>query len=120
MKILVITDEPGTGDEPTTITVGDLRLDLVARRATRAGRCLALTAKEFSLLAALARRQSQIVSRTAITELVWNINFDTNTNLVEVAIRRLRAKLDGPDRSKLLHTIRGMGYVLEHRPEDSA
>ena len=106
--------------ESTMITVGDLQLDLVARRAIRGGRRLALTAKEFSLLAVLARRQSQIVSKTAITELVWDINFDTNTNVVEVAIKRLRAKLDGPDQSKLLHTIRGMGYVLEHRPEDSA
>ena len=106
--------------ESTMITVGDLQLDLVARRAIRGGRRLTLTAKEFSLLAVLARRQSQIVSKTVITELVWDINFDTNTNVVEVAIKRLRAKLDGPDQSKLLHTIRGMGYVLEDRPEDSA
>ncbi|MBO9708790.1 MAG: heavy metal response regulator transcription factor [Caulobacter sp.] len=106
--------------ESTMIVIDDLQLDLVARRATRAGRRLALTAKEFSLLAVLARRQSQIVSKTAITELVWDINFDTNTNVVEVAIKRLRAKLDGPGQSKLLHTIRGMGYVLEHRPEDAA
>ena len=106
--------------ESTMITVGDLQLDLVARRAIRGGRRLTLTAKEFSLLAVLARRQSQIVSKTVITELVWDINFDTNTNVVEVAIKRLRAKLDGPDQSKLLHTIRGMGYVLEHRPEDYA
>jgi two-component system copper resistance phosphate regulon response regulator CusR len=105
--------------ESTAITVGDLHLDLLSRRATRAGKRLNLTAKEFALLAVLARRQSQIVSKTVITELVWDINFDTNTNVVEVAIKRLRAKIDGGFDGKLLHTIRGMGYVLEHRPEDA-
>ena len=106
--------------ESTTITVGDLHLDLLARRATRAGRRLNLTAKEFALLVVLGRRQSQIVSKTIITELVWDINFDTNTNVVEVAIKRLRAKIDGMFETKLLHTVRGMGYVLEHRPEGTA
>ncbi|PTQ07436.1 DNA-binding response regulator [Sphingomonas oleivorans] len=105
----------GRSQEATQIQVADLHIDLVARRATRRGRRLNLTAKEFSLLAALARRRSQIVSKTAITELVWDINFDTNTNVVEVAIKRLRAKLDGPGEAKLLHTVRGMGYVLELR-----
>ncbi len=107
-------------NESTSITVGDLHLDLLARRATRAGRRLNLTAKEFALLGVLGRRQSQIVSKTVITELVWDINFDTNTNVVEVAIKRLRAKIDGGFDTKLLHTIRGMGYVLEHRPEETA
>jgi len=74
-----------------------------------------LTAKEFSLLAVLARRQGQVLSRTQLAELVWDMNFDSHTNVVEVAIKRLRAKLDGPYESKLLHTIRGMGYVLELR-----
>ena len=106
-------------NESTSITVGDLHLDLLARRATRAGRRLNLTAKEFALLAVLGRRQSQIVSKTVITELVWDINFDTNTNVVEVAIKRLRAKIDGGFEDKLLHTIRGMGYVLEHRSEET-
>jgi two-component system copper resistance phosphate regulon response regulator CusR len=107
-------------NESTSITVGDLHLDLLARRATRAGKRLNLTAKEFALLGVLGRRQSQIVSKTVITELVWDINFDTNTNVVEVAIKRLRAKIDGGFDTKLLHTIRGMGYVLEHRPEETA
>lgn len=105
-------------NEATQISVGDLQIDLVARRAARGRRRLNLTAKEFALLAVLARRRAQIVSKTAITELVWDINFDTNTNVVEVAIKRLRAKLDGPGQPKLLHTVRGMGYVLEHRDED--
>lgn len=107
-------------NEATQIAVGDLHIDLIARRATRGGRRLNLTAKEFALLAVLARRRSQIVSKTAITELVWDINFDTNTNVVEVAIKRLRGKLDGPGQPKLLHTVRGMGYVLEHRDEEAA
>jgi two-component system copper resistance phosphate regulon response regulator CusR len=107
-------------NESTSITVGDLHLDLLARRATRAGRRLNLTAKEFALLAVLGRRHAQIVSKTVITELVWDINLDTNTNVVEVAIKRLRAKIDGGFDDKLLHTIRGMGYVLEHRPEETA
>ena len=104
-------------NEASQISVGDLRVDLIGRRATRGGRRLNLTAKEFALLAVLARRRSQIVSKTAITELVWEINFDTNTNVVEVAIKRLRAKLDGAGQTKLLHTVRGMGYVLEDRGE---
>lgn len=104
-----------TKGELTRLSVGDLSLDLVARRATRGGRRLSLTAKEFVLLSVLARRAGHIVSKTAIAELVWDINFDTNTNAVEVAVKRLRAKLDEPNEAKLLHTVRGMGYVLEER-----
>ena len=73
------------------------------------------TAKEYALLCVLAQRSGEILSKTAIAELVWDINFDTDTNVVEVAIKRLRAKLDGPFENKLLHTIRGMGCVLENR-----
>ena len=69
------------------------------------------------LLSVLARRQGDILSKTAITELVWEVNFDSHTNVVETAIKRLRAKLDGPFPTKLLHTVRGMGYVLEVREE---
>lgn len=107
-------------NEAVHVSVGDLHLDLLARRATRAGKRLNLTAKEFALLSVLARRQAQIVSKTVIAELVWDINFDTDTNVVEVAIKRLRAKLDGPHESKLLHTVRGMGYILEPRDEGAA
>ncbi len=103
--------------ESTLISVGDLFVDLIGRRATREGVRLDLTAKEFQLLSVLARRQGDILSKTAITELVWDVNFDSHTNVVETAIKRLRAKLDGPFSSKLLHTVRGMGYVLEVREE---
>lgn len=101
--------------EQTNIYIGDLHIDLLARRATRGSRRLDLTAKEFSLLEVLAQRQSQIVSKTVITELVWDICFDTNTNVVEATVKRLRAKLEQEGKPKLLHTIRGMGYVLEQR-----
>jgi two-component system, OmpR family, copper resistance phosphate regulon response regulator CusR len=108
------------GHQAQTLTtasmhLGDLELDLVARKAQRAGQRLDLTAKEFKLLALLLRRRGQILSRTTLAEQVWDMNFDSDTNVVEVAVRRLRAKLDDPFPAKLLHTVRGMGYVLEER-----
>ncbi len=99
----------------TQLRLGDLELDLIARKATRTQQRLDLTAKEFNLLALLLRRRGQILSRTTLAEQVWNMNFDSDTNVVEVAVRRLRAKLDDPFDAKLLHTVRGMGYVLEER-----
>jgi two-component system copper resistance phosphate regulon response regulator CusR len=103
--------------ESTLISIGDLRVDLISRRAIRDGARLDLTAKEFQLLSVLARRHGEILSKTLITELVWDVNFESNTNVVETAIKRLRAKVDGPFATKLLHTIRGMGYVLEVRDD---
>lgn len=117
-RLQVITRRVRTKEE-THIYIGDLHLDLMARRATRGKRRLDLTAKEFALLEVLARRQSQIVSKTVITELVWDICFDTNTNVVEATVKRLRAKLDADNEPKLLHTIRGMGYVLELRDDET-
>ena len=113
-RLQVITKRVRT-KEQTNIYIGDLHIDLLARRATRGSRRLELTAKEFSLLEVLAQRQSQIVSKTVITELVWDICFDTNTNVVEATVKRLCAKLEQEGEPKLLHTIRGMGYVLEQR-----
>jgi two-component system copper resistance phosphate regulon response regulator CusR len=103
--------------EATTsrMAVSDLEMDLLSRKAWRAGQRLDLTAKEFSLLALLARRKGQILSRTTIAEQVWDMNFDSDTNVVEVAVRRLRSKMDDPFKPKLLHNVRGMGYVLEER-----
>ncbi len=97
------------------LTVNNLEMDLLGRKAWRDGQRLELTAKEFALLALLARRKGQILSRTTLAEQVWDMNFDSDTNVVEVAIRRLRAKMDDPFRPKLLHNVRGMGYVLEDR-----
>jgi two-component system copper resistance phosphate regulon response regulator CusR len=101
--------------QATSLSLADLEVDLVARRATRAKQRLDLTAKEFSLLTLLLRRRGQILSRTTIAEQVWDMHFDSETNIVEVAVRRLRTKLDDPFDHKLLHTERGMGYVLEDR-----
>ncbi|HEY8024174.1 MAG TPA: heavy metal response regulator transcription factor [Burkholderiaceae bacterium] len=110
----------GRVQESAQLHIGDLQIDFLSRKAVRGGVRIDLTAKEFSLLAVLAKRQGEILSKTAIAELVWDINFDSNTNVVEVAIKRLRAKLDGPFKSNLLHTIRGMGYVLEVRDAEAA
>jgi two-component system copper resistance phosphate regulon response regulator CusR len=99
----------------TQLKLADLELDLVARKAWRAQQRLDLTAKEFTLLTVLLRRRGQILSRTTLAEQVWDMNFDSDTNVVEVAVRRLRAKIDDPFTPKLLHNVRGMGYVLEER-----
>jgi two-component system copper resistance phosphate regulon response regulator CusR len=107
----------GQAQTTTAMSMGDLELDLVARKAQRAGQRLDLTAKEFKLLTLLLRRRGQILSRTTLAEQVWDMNFDSDTNVVEVAVRRLRAKLDDPFEVKLLHTVRGMGYVLEERAQ---
>ncbi len=107
----------GRAQEPTQLKIANLQIDLIARKAWRGAERIDLSAKEFALLAVLARRQGEILSKTAIAELVWDMNFDSNTNVVEVAIKRLRAKVDNAFAPKLLHTIRGMGYVMEARDE---
>nr|WP_297382119.1 heavy metal response regulator transcription factor [uncultured Roseateles sp.] len=101
--------------EATVLKLADLEVDLLRRKAHRAGQRLDLTAKEFGLLTLLLRRQGQVLSRTELAEQVWDMNFDSGTNVVEVAVRRLRSKLDRPFEAPLLHTVRGMGYVLETR-----
>jgi two-component system copper resistance phosphate regulon response regulator CusR len=110
----------GRAQEPTQLRIANLQIDLIARKAWRGPERIDLSAKEFALLAVLARRQGEILSKTAIAELVWDMNFDSNTNVVEVAIKRLRAKVDNAFTPKLLHTIRGMGYVMEARDEADA
>jgi len=101
--------------QPDVLTIGDLVIDLVRHKATRANQRLDLTPKEFLLLSLLARRAGEVVSRTLIAEQVWDMNFDSDTNVVDVAVRRLRAKVDDPYETKLIHTLRGIGYVLEQR-----
>ena len=101
--------------EPTMFELADLRLDLLKHRATRGNDRLDLTPKEFALLSLLIRRAGEVQSRTVIADQVWEMNFDSETNVVEVAVRRLRTKLDDPYPVKLLHTVRGVGYVLEVR-----
>lgn len=101
------------GLEPTVIKVADLELDLLRRRAIRAGKKIDLTAKEFALLELLLRRQGEVLPRSLIASLVWDMNFDSDTNVIDVAVRRLRAKIDEGFASRLIHTVRGMGYVLD-------
>lgn len=110
----------GKLQEVTRYALKDLSLDLTTRKASRNGQRLDLTAKEFALLTLLMRRQGQVLSRTVLAEQVWEMNFDSETNVVEVAVRRLRSKIDDPFDEKLLHTVRGMGYVLESRQGDSS
>ena len=97
------------------LTIADLHINLVEHRATRGNQKLDLTPKEFSLLTFLAQHQSEVLSRSFIAEKVWNINFDTDTNIIDVAIRRLRQKVDDPFDVKLIHSVRGIGYTLEAR-----
>lgn len=95
------------------LRVADLELDPPRLRATRGGQRLDLTAKEFQLLALLVSRTGEVLSRTVLASEVWDMNFDSDSNVVDVAIRRLRSKVDDPFPTKLVHTIRGVGYVLD-------
>jgi len=105
----------GKQQEPDVLREADLELHLLRRRVERAGQRIDLTAKEYALLLLLLRRRGEVLSRTLIAEQVWDMNFDSDTNVVEVAMRRLRAKVDDPYPHKLIHTVRGFGYVLEDR-----
>lgn len=99
--------------EPTQLRVADLEIDLLRRRVTRGGRRIDLTAKEFALLELFVRRRGEVLPRSLIASSVWDMNFDSDTNVIEVAVRRLRAKVDEGYEPKLIQTVRGMGYVLE-------
>jgi heavy metal response regulator len=101
--------------EPTTLTVGDLKMDILRRKVFRAGREIELQPKEFSLLEYLMRNTGRVISKTMIMEHVWDYSFDPQTNVVEARICRLRDKVDRPFRFNLIHTIRGVGYVLEEK-----
>lgn len=101
--------------EPTSLTVGDLSLDLLSRKITRDGREIKLKPKEFSLLEYLMYNSGRVVSKEMIMEHVWDYSFDPGTNVVESQICRLRNKIDFPDGNKLIHTVKGIGYVLEER-----
>ncbi|GAA3929124.1 heavy metal response regulator transcription factor [Litoribacillus peritrichatus] len=95
------------------MTLSDLKLDLLKRKASRKGQSITLTAKEFQLLELLMRKQGQVLTRTTIASLVWDMNFDSDTNVIDVAVKRLRSKIDKPFDKPLIHTIRGMGYKME-------
>ncbi|MEY3665833.1 MAG: Transcriptional activator protein CopR [Pseudomonadota bacterium] len=103
----------GSGLDSNVLRVDDLELDLLRRRVSRGGRRIDLTAKEFGLLELLMRRQGEVLPRSLIASQVWDMNFDSDTNVIEVAVRRLRLKVDDGQSIKLIQTVRGMGYVLE-------
>jgi len=99
--------------EAEQLRVADLELDLLRRRVTRGGQRIDLTAKEFALLELLLRRRGEVLPRSLIASQIWDMNFDSDTNVIEVAVRRLRAKMDDGFEPKLIRTVRGMGYVIE-------
>ena len=102
--------------QETSLQLADLRLDLIRRRVERSGQRIDLTAKEFALLETPLRPQRDVLPTPLLAPQVWDMNFDSDTNVIEVAIRRLRLKIDDEFPNKLIHTVRGMGYVLEERP----
>ena len=106
----------GPARQASTFHIGDLEIDLARQRAMRANCRLDLTATEFRLLALLARHSGEVLTRTFIAEQVWDMNFDTDTNVVDVHVRRLRSKVDDPWPTRLIRTVRGVGYVLEEIP----
>jgi len=97
----------------TSLAIADMQVDLLKRRVERGGKRIDLTAKEFMLLELLLRRRGEVLSKSLIASKVWDINFDSDTNIIEVAIRRLRAKIDDDFRVKLIQTVRGMGYFID-------
>jgi two-component system copper resistance phosphate regulon response regulator CusR len=103
----------GKTHQQETIEIGDLFIDLRKQKVIRKGKRIDLTPKEFTLLWFLAKHPGEVMSRTIISEQVWDMNFDSDTNIVDVALKRLRDKIDGPFENKLIHTVRGVGYVLE-------
>ncbi|CAD6553037.1 Transcriptional activator protein CzcR [Paraburkholderia kirstenboschensis] len=108
----------GPPRESELLAVGDLEMDINRRRVKRGATRIDLTPREFSLLQLLLRRQGEVLSRTQIASYVWDMNFDSDTNVVEVAIRRLRAKIDDAFPVKLIQTVRGVGYVIEAKEPD--
>ena len=105
----------GYGRQPEILEIEDLTLDLWRHKVRRAGQRIDLTPKEFLLLSVLMQHTGEVLSRTLIAELVWDIHFDSDTNVVDVAVRRLRSKVDDPFSERLIHTVRGLGYILEAR-----
>lgn len=112
-RVRTLLRRGGKVKESEVLKAGDLELDLIRRRTTRGGRRIDLTAKEFALLELLLRRQGEVLSRSLIASQIWDMNFDSDTNVIDVAVRRLRGKIDDDFEDKLIRTARGMGYVLE-------
>jgi len=112
-RVRTLLRRGSTTKESEFLRAADLELDLIRRRVSRSGKRIDLTVKEFALLELLLRRQGEVLPRSLIASQVWDMNFDSDTNVIDVAVRRLRAKMDEGFGPKLIHTVRGMGYVLE-------
>jgi two-component system copper resistance phosphate regulon response regulator CusR len=118
-RVRTLLRRGGKTKEAEFLRLADLEVDLLRRRVTRGGKRIDLTAKEFALLELLLRRQGEVLPRSLIASQVWDMNFDSDTNVIEVAVRRLRAKIDDDFEPKLIRTVRGMGYVLENSEESA-
>ena len=103
----------GASEKSTTLKVADLQLDTVTHKAKRGEKIIDLTAKEYALLEYFMRNSNRVLTRTIIAEHIWNYNFDTGTNVIDVYVNHLRGKVDGDEEKKLIHTIRGVGYILK-------
>ncbi|WP_025995300.1 heavy metal response regulator transcription factor [Pseudomonas viridiflava] len=114
-RVRTLLRRGGSATVETHLQIADLRLDLMRREVERNGQRIVLTAKEFTLLELLLRRHGEVLPKSLLAAQVWGMNFDSDTNIIEVAIRRLRAKIDDDFPDKLIHTVRGMGYVIEER-----
>ncbi len=112
-RVQALIRRASSGSEPTRLVVGDLTMDLLTREITRGGERIELQLREFSLLEYLMRNRGRVISKTMILEHVWNYGFDPQTNVVDVLISRLRSKVDKGFETKLIHTVRGVGYVLK-------
>jgi len=112
-RVRALLRRGGSVESTSSLTVADLRMDLLSRKVTRSGKKIDLTNKEFQLLEYLVRNQGRVLSRIILTEHIWDIQFDTDTNIVDVVINRLRRKIDDASDVKLIHTVRGVGYVLQ-------
>jgi two-component system OmpR family response regulator len=111
-RVQALVRRASRAPEPTALSVEDVTLDLLSRKVTRSGKPLDLRPREFVLLEYLMRNAGKVVSKTMILSHVWEYNFDPQTNIVDVLVSRLREKIDRPFEKKLLHTVRGVGYVL--------
>ncbi len=119
-RVRTLLRRGGKAREAEALRAADLEIDLLRRRVTRAGQRIDLTAREFALLELLLRRRGEVLPRSLIASQVWDMNFESDTNVIEVAVRRLRAKVDDDFSPKLIRTVRGMGYVLDDAAEDGA
>jgi heavy metal response regulator len=117
-RVRALSRRKSTDVLASQLTIGDLRMDLLSRRVTRGGKEISLTNKEFELLEYLLRNKRRVLSRVILTEHIWDMNFDSETNIVDVVINRLRRKLDDGFPTKLIQTVRGVGYVLKESSDE--